>query len=675
MDVDHDVDDPLYLTNFEWDLDGDGQFDDASGYHATHTFDEPGMTTIAVRATDRDGASTVRSHSVVVNASNERPAAAIGIQPEYEATSPDGDDLELIGYTLTVEGRDDRPDTAVLWDVDADGTFDDLEGPSIFLDPGVEGDQISARVEDADDAVTIATATIPTPGFGRIVHPLREERVGRPVAFRPSETDVSDTFAWDLDGDGEFDDSTAERPEHVFATAGDHLVRLRITRTGSTEHVEATRVLVRADNVPPLVSVGRYNALPDPLAGSASEVADLFPADIDGDSVVLAWDLDGDGGFDDGEGERVQHAFGVGSTLVGVRATDADGATATSAATVHAHAANEPPEVAMAISLSTDRTRGLSVFATDDGGHAPSVAWDLDGDGEFDDSTARQLTYEFPRGGDHEVAVEATDDSGARTVEVGTAQIRRVDVIATTGDVSDVTQATATLGGVVESDGQAVRYHFQYGPTEAMEAATPEFEIPAGRDATNVSAQVAGLLPGTGYHYRLVVDHHVAGGTQTAAGDTRSFTTPATASTPPTPSGEQPPSGPLLDGSVSLDDLGAVLAGNLHAAARSLRRVGIGGLVRRRGIVVRHLHALQAGSFFARLTTPARGRGRARTTVLAKGSRAVRGAGRYRLSLKLTHHGTRLLRRARRAHVTLTVAFRDDTGRVVSDQRTLRLRR
>lgn len=37
------------------------------------------------------------------------------------------------------------------------------------------------------------------------------------------------TFAWDLDGDGDFDDSTAQRPSFVYARNGTYTVRLRVT--------------------------------------------------------------------------------------------------------------------------------------------------------------------------------------------------------------------------------------------------------------------------------------------------------------------------------------------------------------------------------------------------------------------------------------------------------------
>jgi uncharacterized repeat protein (TIGR01451 family) len=57
------------------------------------------------------------------------------------------------------------------------------------------------------------------------------------------------TFAWDLDGDGEFDDSTLSNPTWIFASSGQHIVRvLARDPQGTTASAQKT---VFADNNPP----------------------------------------------------------------------------------------------------------------------------------------------------------------------------------------------------------------------------------------------------------------------------------------------------------------------------------------------------------------------------------------------------------------------------------------
>jgi glucose/arabinose dehydrogenase/PKD repeat protein len=61
------------------------------------------------------------------------------------------------------------------------------------------------------------------------------------------------SFAWDLDGDGAFDDSTAVAPTHVFDTPGAHTVRVRVSEPGGGSDVAS--IVITADNTPPVVEI------------------------------------------------------------------------------------------------------------------------------------------------------------------------------------------------------------------------------------------------------------------------------------------------------------------------------------------------------------------------------------------------------------------------------------
>jgi hypothetical protein len=93
---------------------------------------------------------------------------------------------------------------------------------------------------------------------------------------------------------------------------------------------------------------------------------------------------------------------------------------------------------------------------------------------------------------------------------------------ATTGNVTNVTQSTATLHGSVKPNRQNTTWHFEIGPTTAYGAATAEQgPIAAGAGTRNVAADVGALAPGTVYHYRVVATN--ASGS--IPGKDRSFTT------------------------------------------------------------------------------------------------------------------------------------------------------
>ena len=54
-----------------------------------------------------------------------------------------------------------------------------------------------------------------------------------------SDPDAGDTisYAWDLDEDGLYDDSTAAQPTRTYSVAGDHVVRLRVTDAAGASSV------------------------------------------------------------------------------------------------------------------------------------------------------------------------------------------------------------------------------------------------------------------------------------------------------------------------------------------------------------------------------------------------------------------------------------------------------
>jgi phosphodiesterase/alkaline phosphatase D-like protein len=91
----------------------------------------------------------------------------------------------------------------------------------------------------------------------------------------------------------------------------------------------------------------------------------------------------------------------------------------------------------------------------------------------------------------------------------------------TTGVATKVSNTGAVLNGVVNPNGHATQYDFTYGPTTAYGSTTAVRRIKAGTKAVAVQIAIAGLTPGTTYHYRLGAIN--SGGA--AAGSDRTFTT------------------------------------------------------------------------------------------------------------------------------------------------------
>jgi hypothetical protein len=100
--------------------------------------------------------------------------------------------------------------------------------------------------------------------------------------------------------------------------------------------------------------------------------------------------------------------------------------------------------------------------------------------------------------GDVEVA-----DAGASAVDVFGPGVLVPD--AKTSSASKVGKTTVVLGGVVNGEGRAAKYHFEWGESEAYGSQTPDQVAGSGEE--KVQAEMSGLAPATTYHFRLVTEN------------------------------------------------------------------------------------------------------------------------------------------------------------------------
>ena len=100
----------------------------------------------------------------------------------------------------------------------------------------------------------------------------------------------------------------------------------------------------------------------------------------------------------------------------------------------------------------------------------------------------------------------------------------------TTSAATLVTAVTAQANGTVNAHGQTTTFVVQYGKTTSYGAQTPVQAVGAGTTAQSVTAALAGLTPGTTYHFRVVASN--ASGTTNGSG--KSFKTTGTAPAKPT---------------------------------------------------------------------------------------------------------------------------------------------
>jgi hypothetical protein len=144
---------------------------------------------------------------------------------------------------------------------------------------------------------------------------------GQMVRFTSTATGMITSLAWDLDGNGACDDATGASAARAFATAGRYGVTLCVNGDAS---LQKQTIVVR--NRPPVASFSFAPLAPmvrDPVMLTSTSL------DPDGPIAAQAWDIDGDGQYDDGGNVLAGIAFGrAGLHTVGLRVVDRDGAAA-----------------------------------------------------------------------------------------------------------------------------------------------------------------------------------------------------------------------------------------------------------------------------------------------------------------------------------------------------------
>jgi PKD repeat protein len=156
------------------------------------------------------------------------------------------------------------------------------------------------------------------------------------VTFTSSASGAILLQRWDLDNDGEFDDGTEPTVTTTFRTAGRHTVRLEVIGASGSGAVQSQVVTVA--NRPPTAS---FSYAPAPPTPGEPVTFQSTASDPEGQVAYQAWDLDGDGAFDDATGGSASRAFlAPGDYTVSLQTVDADGGASTTTQTV---SVPEPP--------------------------------------------------------------------------------------------------------------------------------------------------------------------------------------------------------------------------------------------------------------------------------------------------------------------------------------------
>ena len=312
------------ITTYEWDLDGDNTFETSTGTNPTvsRPYSTPATITVSLRVTEDDGDTDEDSVSLVVNSP---PTAAFIYEPSTPAVN------EQITFSSTAtDAEGPIPNSSQRWDFDNDGQFDEATGQTVtraYSNPGTK--PVGLRVTDSDGASATVVRNVvvqsnpPSAAFSFAPQsPLSGETVlfDGSGSIAPAGQTIT-AMTWDLDDDGAFDDRSWPHAQASYSTPGPHTVRLRVDASGGG--FDIARQVVPVGNRPPTAS---FEFSPRPAR--AGEKLGLASTSSDPDSPIVdtAWDLDGDGEFDDASGPTAQlRAPKHGTLTVGLKVVDSGG--------------------------------------------------------------------------------------------------------------------------------------------------------------------------------------------------------------------------------------------------------------------------------------------------------------------------------------------------------------
>jgi alpha-tubulin suppressor-like RCC1 family protein len=115
---------------------------------------------------------------------------------------------------------------------------------------------------------------------------------GAGLVLQGSAGTTVDSAAWDLDGDGSFDDANGLKPTVSFATAGVHLIGLRVAAGPRVSVAYATVTTTDSAHAPQLSSPAPAQRSATVTVG-ASQAFSVSATDADNNPINFAWTLDG----------------------------------------------------------------------------------------------------------------------------------------------------------------------------------------------------------------------------------------------------------------------------------------------------------------------------------------------------------------------------------------------
>jgi PGF-CTERM protein len=426
---------------YNWDLDGDGQFENATGSYLTHSYDGnvTGNVTVTLTVEDADGLRNTATRQIEVRQA-ESPDANATVTGTNENSF---DAHHVVGETLTFDGSGTIDNvglngSSAVWRVNGNVT---ATGQMQFARAFDETDEYNVSFTISDYAGHSTTETMRVevkeldtedPEANAETTP-QEVEVGAPLTLDGSESDDTRGIAayqWDYTGDGSYEESTTNDtlmlPSEPYGSAGTYNLTLRVVDANGNTDNETVPVTVLQPQAPNVTGV---DVPSDVSAGEEFQVS--AGVEDNGQVERVTYRFSNADPKTAEPGESVTHTFdNPGRAVLVVEVLDRAG---------NSNATGEIPinvtqEPAAALSLTTNGTAPngtetgenvtFDASASSDNGDIEEYQWNFDGDSDVDRTTnASQpvVTHAYDSGGTYDAEVTVVDDSGL--TDTATAQI------------------------------------------------------------------------------------------------------------------------------------------------------------------------------------------------------------------------------------------------------------
>lgn len=413
---------------YRWDLDDDGQYDDAWGNATTLMFYDDGEYRISIQVTDSTG--RVATDFTTVRVRNVAPSVNAGKDRETR----EGEEISFAAAAKD-PGHDE---VSYYWDF-GDGTeaIDTLDPRHTYLD----NDDYIVRfwAEDDDGGVGEASFVTHVSNLPPEVEAGPDQAIneGDTVTFSGIATDpgVLDTltYEWDFDYDGVnfAPDAPGDTASAIYSDGpATVMVALRVQDKDGAQAIDTLTVTV--GNVAPTILGVTDDG---PVAEGSPVTLEVDATDVGSDTLTFAFDWDNDGDFDPASQDPADTRIlpDQGDYTVGILVDDGDAGTDFATAIVSAYNVSPSADAGPAIV----RFEGAPVTFDGSGSSDPGVhdlltyQWDF-GDGSPLGSGIT-ATHVYADNNAYSATLTVTDNSGEAGADAVTVTILNANPIAEAG--------------------------------------------------------------------------------------------------------------------------------------------------------------------------------------------------------------------------------------------------